>query len=40
MCTALRSIGKQGSKTLTITFTRLFETSATDQACFTTLALG
>jgi GTP cyclohydrolase I len=40
MCMAMRGIGKQGSKTLTTTFTGLFETSAVDQARFITLARG
>ena len=40
MCMAMRGIGKQGSKTLTTTFTGLFETSATDQARFIMLARG
>ena len=40
MCMAMRGIGKQGSKTLTTTFTGLFETSATDQARFVMLARG
>lgn len=40
MCMAMRGIGKQASKTLTTTFTGLFETSATDQARFVTLARG
>ena len=40
MCMAMRGIGKQGSKTLTTTFTGLFETSPTDQARFVMLARG
>jgi len=40
MCMAMRGIGKQGAKTLTTTFTGLFETSATDQARFIMLARG
>ena len=40
MCMAMRGIGKQGSKTLTTTFTGLFEASATDQARFIMLARG
>jgi GTP cyclohydrolase I len=40
MCMAMRGIGKQGSKTLTTTFTGLFETSAADQARFIMLARG
>ncbi|WP_426131043.1 GTP cyclohydrolase I FolE [Pararhizobium sp. PWRC1-1] len=38
MCMAMRGIGKQGSKTLTTTFTGQFETSAADQARFIMLA--
>jgi len=40
MCMAMRGIGKQGAKTLTTTFTGLFETSAADQARFIMLARG
>jgi GTP cyclohydrolase I len=40
MCMAMRGIGKQGAKTLTTTFTGLFEKSATDQARFVMLARG
>lgn len=40
MCMAMRGIGKQGSKTLTTTFTGLFEASAPDQARFIMLARG
>ncbi|NVD41958.1 GTP cyclohydrolase I FolE [Ensifer sp. HO-A22] len=39
-CMAMRGIRKQGSKTLTTTFTGLFETSPADQARFMTLARG
>jgi len=40
MCMAMRGIAKQGSKTLTTTFTGVFETSASDQARFIMLARG
>jgi GTP cyclohydrolase I len=40
MCMAMRGIGKQGAKTLTTTFTGLFQKSAADQARFITLARG
>jgi len=40
MCMAMRGIAKQGSKTLTTTFTGVFETSAADQARFIMLARG
>ncbi|MDW5315856.1 GTP cyclohydrolase I FolE [Rhizobium sp. PL01] len=40
MCMAMRGIGKQGAKTLTTSFTGLFETSATDQSRFIMLARG
>lgn len=40
MCMAMRGIAKHGSKTLTTTFTGLFETSPAEQARFIMLARG
>jgi GTP cyclohydrolase I len=40
LCMAMRGIAKQGSKTLTTTFTGVFQTSAAEQTRFIMLARG